>query len=204
MAFQQVPDTAEAVAQFSYEGRISVITFYALKSAGYDLGDLENLADAVDDVISTNVPPLLTPAQTYLGVNVRGLDQENDLATSISHSPAVAGTVQGAALPPNVTLAIKRLSGLTGRSARGRIFIPYLNQNFMQTDRNFVTQAAADDWVDLLNAVNNACTAISWTPVIVSRFAGGVQRAVALTFEIENWVVSDLNVDSQRRRLKPD
>lgn len=203
IAFQSVPDTVEIILHFEYEGRGSIITLYGKYSGAYDQAALDDLADAVNDAVILDVQPLMTAAQSYTGVDVRGLNDENDFASGIV-TGGLAGTVSAAALPPNVSLAIKRVSAFTGRSARGRIFVPFLNQNFMQTDRNFVTQAAADAWVDLLDALDTVLLGEGWTPVIVSRYSGGALRTFGITFPIISWQYGDLNVDSQRRRLKPD
>lgn len=202
MPFQSVPDTAEVIATFEYEGRQSICTFYARFTGTYDLADLTDLATAVDAAIAAGIAPQMTEAQSYIGVTARGLEFENDQAVFVG--TPTSGSAAVSALPPNASLAIQRLSGLTGRSARGRIFVPFLNQSAMQTDRNFVTSTFANNWVALLDDVNAAMVSEGWTPVIVSRFTGGVKRAFGATFPIINWAVRDLNVDSQRRRLKPD
>jgi len=203
MTFQSVPDTAEVLVTFDYEGRGSLFTLYGKYTGAYDLTALQDLADAVDGAVGAGIAALMTAAQDYTGTTVRGLEFEND-QVAVSIAGVVSGSVSAAALPPNVTLAIRRVSGLTGRSARGRIYIPFLNQNFMQTDRNFVTQAAADAWVALLDDIDTAMIGAGWTPVIVSRYTNGAPRVFGATFNIAGWNYNDLNVDSQRRRLKPD
>jgi hypothetical protein len=104
-------------------------------------------------------------------------------------------------MPLNVTLAIKRISGLTGRSARGRIFWSVIPISGMQLDRNYVTQAWRDDAVAACNGLSVLGIGAGWLPVIVSRFSGGAKRPTGVTFPLTAYTTTDLRVDSQRNRL---
>lgn len=61
------------------------------------------------------------------------------------------------------------------------------------------------DWanavLDAHNEITNYLTGLSWTEVIVSRYTGGAARPFGVTFNVEEWQLTDVVVDSRRDRL---
>jgi len=102
-------------------------------------------------------------------------------------------------LPVNNAIAIKRTSGLTGRSARGRIYWGNLAESHVTG--NLVQESVADAIVDFCNAVDAVAFALDWVAVIVSRTTAGAVRPTGVTFPVTQWSYSDLRVDSRRDRL---
>lgn len=200
MAFQSVPETAEAVCRVSVNDVVTTNTFYFRKSGGYDQTAINTLADAVDAWYTAQMKPKLCIEATYLDTVVRGLESLNDL-TAVNNDGTGAGAVGGEVVVNHTSFAVKRLSGLTGRSARGRIYItgmPIVNQ---QADENRITQAAADAYVTALDALKTAAAAVGWQEVIVSRYSGGVQREEGVVFVVVNYAYTDLILDTQRGRM---
>lgn len=200
MAFQSVPDTAEVVVRYTYGGQNIVNTFYARYFGEYDLDALQELADVTDAWVTSELKPLLASNLTYVGVDVRGLEFEND-NTATANAGAGLGTNAGAVVAPQYSFAIKRLSGLTGRSARGRIYIPPPPASALQADKNFVLAAYADPWVTALEQLTADWATILWTAVIVSRISDGAVRTFGIVFPIIGWEYDNLRGDTQRRRL---
>lgn len=108
------------------------------------------------------------------------------------------GTAPGSAAAANAAVVISLRSGLVGRSYRGRFYVGALSNTNLQDAQNIGTAAASfyattfQDFMDALDAAGQAL-------VVVSRFAAGVARLVALTTEVISIIV-DTKVDSQRRR----
>lgn len=198
MAFQSVPGVAEAVVVMTCNGATITNTFYFFQ-AGYTQATIQDLADEVDGWVDVEYLPLLSSQLTYVEVNCRGLEDINDLEASSNTNAGVGGDGD-APLPNNVALAVARKTGLTGRSARGRVFVP-LNVGDLDTNENFVTNTAATNYVDALNALGVLTTAIDWEEVVVSRFTLGAARPFGITFSPVTYSVTDLRVDSQRGRL---
>jgi hypothetical protein len=143
---------------------------------------------------------LQTDQVSYTGTLVRGLQDINDFEGFDNDKAGPGGDVSPGS-PGNVTIAIKRASGLTGRSARGRTFWIGLPVDQLDTNKNTVIQADADAIVAAVDEVRLDIIEQGWVPVIVSRFSLGVKRDEGETFE---WLASsivDREVDSQRRRL---
>jgi hypothetical protein len=106
-------------------------------------------------------------------------------------------------MPDNVTLSIKKSSGLTGRTARGRLYWIGTHALDIASNENSYVAASVTAIEAAVDAIRVAIAATVWTPSIVSRFASGVKRPTGVAF---TWIASNAvnqNVDSQRRRLIP-
>lgn len=200
MAFQAVPETAEVTVVYRQNLENITNSFHARLVGGYVLADLVVLAAAVDVAIAANWLPIQTLDALYQRVEVRGLAVENDLfAENSDSSGAGADVIEG--LPNNVTLSVKKTSGLTGRSARGRLYFMGIPSNDLSTNENQWAAATVTAVEAAIEAVRVAITVTAWTPVIVSRFTGGLLRSVGVTFNWTGSVAVNINVDSQRGRL---
>ncbi len=200
MAFQSVPETAEVVIEYSQHNEEYVNTMAARLPGGYTQADIQALADAVDTAVAASWRPLQTNECTYVETRVRGLESANDLE-AFQNAGTGPGAVAVKSNPGNVTLSIKKGSGLTGRSARGRLFWIGLTQTQLSIIENIVGAVDVGNIVSGVNAVRVAIEVTAWQPVIVSRFAAGVPRPVGVTF---NWTTTSAvnnDVDSQRGRL---
>lgn len=200
MAFQSVPDTAEVVVRYDYSGRIWTNTFYAKFFGAYDQEDLQTLADITDEWVAEELFPLISSQISYKDVQVRGLEEVNDY-TAESNASTGFGTDAVGITTPQTSFAIKRLSGFTGRSARGRIYIPPPGTDTLQANRNYLLAVYADAWVDALNALTGVWSSELWSAGIVSRYHEGSQRTFGLVFPLIGWAYTDLRLDTQRGRL---
>jgi hypothetical protein len=98
----------------------------------------------------------------------------------------------------NAAMCVSLRTNYTGRSFRGRFYVGGIGAAAQVSAQNFNTGAAAavagyfEDFLDALEA-------ISMHLVVVSNFASGVVRIVALATQIIS-VIVDTKIDSQRRR----
>ncbi len=200
MAFQKVPFSVEITVVMQQNTEIVTNTFHAEKMPLYNLAEIQALALLVDGLVAAQLLPLMTLDSSYLRTEVRGLDSENDLFAENSDNAAIGGDLSEG-LPNSVTLSIKKASGLTGRSARGRWYVVGIPSNTLATNENQLLQAEADAWVSALEGIRTGVAISVWTPVIVSRFTAGLPRAEGKTFPWLSVVLVDRFVDSQRNRL---
>ena len=200
MVFQSVPETAEVVMRMVCNNAPVTNTFYARKTGGYDLTSLTTLVVAVYTNFITSILPYLPIALLCDGATGRGLQFINDV--EYVHSPGVvAGAAATNPTPSNVALAFKRTSGLTGRSARGRVYIGPLPTGALTTDENYVSSAVAANLLGGLDEMRIEIAAQGWIEVIVSRYTGGTKRPTGVTFPVVDYSYSNLRVDSRRDRL---
>ncbi len=202
MAFQKVTDVVEIDHLFTLNGVGVQNTHYARLPMGYIQTDIQALADAFDLVFPAGMVSDMPSEVTYVRTEVRGLAVPNDITASqnLSSGP---GTNAGTTLPNNVTFAIKKTSGLTGRSARGRIFwigIPETevkpsNENLLEA--LYITSIVAD-----LAFMRTTISSVGlWEPVIVSRFTDGAVRPEGVTFPWIGEINVNDRVDTHRGRL---
>lgn len=202
MAFQPVLDTVEIDMIFTYNGEIAQNVFYASIAGGYSLADLVVLAAQIDVNWQGNWRAQQPLEVTYLRTEVRGLAVENDVEAT-DNTSTNPGTDVSPAMPNNVTFAIKKESGLTGRSARGRTYwIGIPTSKLDSPDENRLKQIYIDLIVLAVDTVRTSIIAVPlWSPVLVSRFSGGVKRSMGKTFP---WITTtnvDRIIDTQRGRL---
>lgn len=200
MAFQAVPDTASVVTNYIGGNKPVQMTFYAEFLGGYSPADLVVLASNVDNRVVSDFLPIQTNNIIYSNTTVRGLNAENDLEVTDADGTGPGGVV-GKGLPNNVTFALKRLSGLTGRSARGRVFWLGMPDTDLDANENFVAGAAATTILAAFDGMRIALGLSGWSAVLVSRISGGVKRDPAITFPWVSSAITDERVDSHRGRL---
>lgn len=199
MAFQSVPETAQITVVFTTNGQNMVNTFYARKTGGYAALDIQDLATAVDDWVLVHLRPILGSETMYVRTEVRGLENEEDFFSESANGSGLGG-VTSASVPNQVCLAMKRVSGLTGRSARGRVYVP-IYEAVLSTNENAVLTSFADDLRDVLDLLRGLILVIEWVEVIVSRWNEGVKRTSGITFPVTGYTYTDTTVDTQRGRL---
>lgn len=205
MAYQRVPETAEIRVIFEMMGAEVSCIFHAQKAGGYSQGDLDTLAGTIDANDGPAFAGIMSLHNSYVRTDVRGLDVENDLTAS-ANAGAVVGSLGASSMPRNIAFCVAQRSGLTGRSARGRVYIPGMDRNQIQTTNNasdYVTAAYAAAAVGVVEGLRADIENIgAWNAVIVSRYHEGVKRDEAVTFQ---WISSDytsMKVATRRARLQ--
>lgn len=199
MAFQPVPNCASVEILGDYHGERVENTLYYLYPTTPTEADLQDLVDAIAPVVNGTMMPLLPPQWVGVQVYARGLSLAIDVQATNVTMLGVAGSFPSPGLPGNVTIAVKRSSGLTGRSSRGRIYWMGLPES--EVTGNSLSVGLGNQLPTTMEDIDGAALAEGWTPVIVSRRQAGVLLATALTYPITNWSLEDYRTDSQRRRL---
>jgi len=201
MSFQSVPNCAEADIIFSANNVIVQNSVkFTFVGGGYDQSNIDDLAVAIDDWVSTSYLPIVSNQVSYLRTEVRGLEDEFDFF-ALEDAGAALGGQSFAPLPNNVTFAVKFGSGLTGRSARGRAYMIGLYTAVPGTDENFAVDGYAAGAVAVWEALPTALVGTGWTHVIVSRFHDGAPRTTGIFFPVTTYSFVDKRLDSQRGRL---
>jgi len=198
MAFQSAPDIAEVVIHATYDGKEVVNVLHAMR-AGYTLVDVGNLAAAVDGAVGTFYLPLLNNGVTYNFTSAKGLALINDVSAT-DNTSAGPGTGGAITLPANVTLCITFRTGLTGRSARGRVYALPIPETSLASV-NGVSSAFATNMQTCFDTIKSAMAAAGWIQVVLSRRTGLALRPTGVGFPITAVEARNLTLDSQRGRL---
>lgn len=199
MAFQSVPDTIEITTRYSRAG-----SFWGTNTFHFQDGDgpptterVHELVDLITAWLISELAPLYSDEVSVTDVTGRSLHSE--FGPYWSESVSIFGTIASPALPPNVTIAVTRFSGVTGRSNRGRIYFCGIPEN-MPSGKHLTapTQALIIAALELL-LVDPALA--SFNHVIVSRWEDGVKRTTGVTRGVEGYRFADSRVDSMKTRL---
>lgn len=176
------------------------MTFYARFVGGYSLADIMNLAFNVDSGVGAFFLSIQALDSNYVRTEVRGLDNINDLSASNATNAGPGSNITGS-LPNQVTYAVQRNAGLTGRSARGRVYWIGLSRDDLSADENFLNAVDAIAIVAAVANMRGNLNMSGWIAVLVSRFTGGVERPEGVTFNWVNTLGVDQRVDTLRSRL---
>lgn len=199
MAFQPVFQTVQVAIRAQYLGESCVNTLNFQAAGAYDLAAAQSLAVLVGtDWLAGFMAEWLSPEYVLNEIHVRGLENLNDFEWTEGMGN-VPGGATGNAKPGNVAWAVKFISGLTGRSARGRNFISGWTDTGVVG--NSIGADTAADVVATYEAISEDAAVLGWTHVVTSRYTEGVKRTSGVNFPIAAITYTDLFVDSQRKRL---
>jgi hypothetical protein len=199
MTFIPFANCAEIVLDGLYYTKPIANVLLAQFPGTYVQGDLDALAAAVDNWMSTDYLPVCNTSVQYIQTRVRGLTNIIDLQAT-SNTSAGFGGASGTVMPGNVTLCFSLRTGFTGRSARGRFYAWPPSQNALSTGQVF----GATYGTAMLTALSNLKAAIQsagWAWGVGSRQTGGSPRTSGLFTPISVAIYTNLDADSQRGRL---
>lgn len=206
MAFVPVPNTIGVDVIFLLDNQRVENTLYFEKADGWVLADITTFMSDLATLINTGLMPLLSSALSFIELAARLLDTASSIGYTLSLTPPTSGGQADEALPSNVTYTIQFKTGLTGRSFRGRNYVPGLTidsvtQNTIDTD----TRTGLLAFYSSLRAMASE-NATPW--VVVSKYSGvnpttgrPIPRVTGVTTEVTSVSTFDRTLDSQRRRL---
>lgn len=200
MAFQSVPDVAQATFHFVSSGVEMVNVLNFARPGGYDQAAIDDLALEMDTAVNGQWLDQICNAVDYTGVTVKGLADIIDLF-AINADSAGPGTATGNQQPNNVTWAMRFTTGATGRSARGRMFVVGLPANRIDVPTQTILTTYANNWVTAIDTTRLAAAGAGWTFCIVSRFTEGAPRDTGVYRVVTGIGYHDQILDSQRGRL---
>ena len=206
--FIPTPNTALVELVYNAGNVIVENTFHVQKGSPYTLADLTALAGTFDAWDSTGTTAWKTTriAQVSLiYIRTRALDTSSSpVYTYTVPAGGRLGTITGQiALPNSVTFCIRLLTGLAGRSYRGRLYIPpfYASAVGGAPSENFLGLTYATALVTSLLALQTQLVAAGHTWVVTSFYHAGAWRTAGVNTTILTIGYADLRVDTQRRRL---
>lgn len=201
MPFQPAPDVAEVEIRMSLQGKPveNVLHFISLSGFPWDIGLITQLAQDALAHWADYILPIQCTALTLNSVLARDLSSEFAPTFEAFPLTPVAGTLTGPAMPNQTAVVLTKRSGLTGRSARGRLYHCGFTED--QVSGNFILTAYADavnqGYQDFVQAMADDDAQM----VILSRFTGGVERVSGVAFNMISIGLRNERIDSQRRRM---
>lgn len=212
MPFIPALNTARVVLHQVLHSQVVTSTFHVRKDTAWSAPELTTLAETFIDWWNDDLAPNLSINIALDKVGARDMTVADGLAVEILAPPASGGDIANPAMPGNVALAVKHVTGFAGRNRRGRTFqagIPESSQ-----EGNEVTTVVRGAIVSAYEALRGDMVAADQELVVASFYDGTVlelqnngetikvpvPRATALLTPVLSFT-ADLNLDSQRRRL---
>lgn len=205
MAFIPVTNTVQTNIRYTQIGQLLMNGLYWHKATPWTLTEVQALADDLWDAWATNMMIDLSTSLTL--TEVQAIDLTTATSSIASHVQTLSGSDGGAPMTPNDAFVLKLNTASRGRSFRGRIYLPGLTNNHQAT-LAVLSTTAANNLLGNLQGIQTAIEASSGADlVVVSRYSGvdvngdPIPRASGVATPVTSISYSDLNMDSQRRRL---
>lgn len=160
------------------------------------VADLNDINDAVDTWLSTELAPTLTGS--YVFDEVKAYDLTSATAPVATKPLGYSGTINVNPVVNNAALVTSFLTANRGRSGRGRNYLAGLQDNVGSaiSTSSGVAAAVVSAW----SALNTYLTPLGFEHVVISNFTGGAARSAGLKQPVISYR-TNVDYDSQRRRL---
>lgn len=173
-------------------------TLYVRRSTGWNQTQWDILASIVEQLANDLSASL---SQQLAWTRVDGTDLTSQTAPTYStvFANPITGNLSSPALPGSVAFCVSFRTAGRGRSSRGRNYVPGLAED--QVTGNSLSLAVISGLLASYSAFNAALPDESMEWGVLSRVSGGLPRSAGLFQPVTSVVATDINVDSQRRRL---
>lgn len=201
MPFISVPFTAMfEIVQLCQGERVENTLYFEKAESGWTSAEMLDLSAALLAWWDDNLADLTSTRSRIIEIAATDLTTASSGSTTLvpTGGAGVGGNID-TALPNNVSACISFRSLGRGRNSRGRNFTVGMTTSFIEG--NLLTPGYVTQLQTAYNALQAVATAAEVTWVIVSRFFNKAPRAEGVTFPVIAALVSDILVDSQRRRL---
>ncbi len=206
MPFVPVPNAMLVEMRMQLDTQKVENTLYFRSSAPSET-NATSLANALITWWSENYAPLVSSDVKLNEVVVTDLSSETGFQVSVAPSVLTSGDITSSDTEPNnVTIAVSFRTSSRGRSFRGRNYIVGITNS--QIANNTMDNTTLLAWQAAYTALLDVAESVTMVWVVVSRFSGvdpdtgqPIPREEGITTEINNVVLTDATLDSQRRRL---
>jgi len=204
MAFIPIPNVAQVRIVWATTATfVAENTVYFLNNA--DVPWSSSLLESIGAEFASSLGGMATlpysnnvaPTQLHM----RDLSEEAGAVFDYTFLSPEFGSSSTALLPSNATIAVKFSTGLAGRSYRGRVYHPALTEGMVTL--NALASGEGSNiltfWETLMTDI---AAGVDATHVVASRFNGGAPRVTGVATPVISYTLTDVKIDSQRRRLK--
>lgn len=200
MAHPFIPfeNTAKVELLFTLNGNTCENVWYFHNTAGsFSTVEMAVLASNIHGWYNS-LYKTIQPAQVSATM-IRVTDMTTQTSAGIEYTSGfpIVGTRGGSVSPANVTVAIKWLTGLRGRSYRGRTYVVGVAKDDVTGDT--VTNTYLGSLNDVFQGFLDLDIA-DWEFVVASYFNDGAWRTTGVITPVTGVAINPV-VDSQRRRL---
>jgi hypothetical protein len=198
-SFIPFPDCCEAAIEFDLDGIpcVNTLGFHNTASEPFAVTDLADLATVIQTYLITGLATDQAPIVQYRNIHLRTLDS---VSGPVFDQPLTnAGSASGTPVPNQVSMTITFLSGIAGRSYRGRNYIAGLQASTLADQRTW--QGSGMSYVQsVYETFDGHLPSVSAEHVILSRFLDKAPREIGHAQPVIGYRANS-QVHTQRRRL---
>lgn len=202
MPFIPILNTVLLVAQYQdAQGVLAINRHYLATTSVPTETDLEECADIYTDSFTEFFVDLCTDNWTLTGVVCRAMNEEAGLEFVASAGVPQNGANNDAQIPNQVSYTCTWLTGLVGRSFRGRTYAIGMGAGAILTGNKRLSDAAQAQFNAAWNGLREAFETGGHAMQVVSLSDGGIPREEGLTTPV---LLGRVNfpLATQRRRLR--
>lgn len=202
MPFVPAPGILEVFAQHTVNSveNLGWVLHYDAVDASWTPALMTEFAELFVSWWNTDMKPLVHTSTVFQRLRMRDISVANGIIADYATGLPLQGTATGQPASNNVSLSVKKNSGLAGKSNRGRIYQLGLTEN--QIVGNYVDSTYA---TALLAAWDDARmfsgVSVDYQMVIVSKYANNAPRAIASISTVASVTLADTQVDTRRDRM---
>jgi hypothetical protein len=200
MPFVPVLDCAEVAIHYELASKAIANILHFKYTTEPSEANLLTLATLVDTWVGAHWLPALSGACEYVGTEAKSLLSATAPYATMAAEAGTGGKVAEAPLANQNTFAIKFTTGVTGRSNRGRLYVPGLTEGD-KDGTNHIELARVTVWVDALGLLQGDALAEGFTLSVLSRVTDAVVNNPGILVPITGIGFTDLRIDTLRRRL---
>lgn len=206
MAFQPCPNTVQVRLQATLNGQQVENVFHVKTTSAPDLTDLEAIRDVVNDWALGPYTARLSNQLSWVQLIVTDLTVEGGAQIVKDMTGEGGGDIAEPVKTNQDTIAIKLNTAKSGRSFRGRFYYLAIPSTFYSGPNDF-TSAFGAATISMAQALIDNLATAGYALGVLSRFHGvdanhkPIPRVEGLITEVISASLTDLIVDSQRRRL---
>lgn len=201
--FQPVDKTVELTVQGTLQGELVENKYYAKGVSAITAAMCVALSELVDLWVHTTMLAQLPSDYVYVRSIARDLTTEASFESVTTTHAGETGAITTAVAPNNVTLAVHRATGLSGKKAKSRIYWPGIPMAAL-TAPNTVGSTYGGNVVAILDTLRSdilAESSNSWTYGYVQRILDHVKLSSGNFIEVLSHTLTDFILDSMRDRL---
>ncbi len=202
MPFIPIPNTVLLTAIFrDADGVEAINRFYPSTVSVPTEDDLTECAGIYTDVFTEAMVGITMSNWTLEGVICRAMNEEFGLEFVASDGVPQDGGVGSGAQPNQVSATVTWLTGLVGRSFRGRTYMVGLPLTFVASGQKQLTDTGRTNLQNAFETLRTAFETGGHALQVVSLSSGGIPRSEGVTTTILS-VRANFPLATQRRRLR--
>lgn len=176
----------------------NVIHFRKVDASEITLADMDQIGQAVVEWHETSVQPGQHPGCWLMSLHMSDLTTDSGIVVDYTAGlPHQGEYATGAALPNNVTVAVKLATPYRGRSYQGRQYVIGMSEELI--NGNTIVPTTYTSYTNAYSALIGILLP-DWALVVVSYQVNKTPRTVAHSTAVTSVKVNQ-TIDSQRRRL---